>query len=69
MSNKKRLTSEQQYQRDYYQENKEQRSMDLSDRWHNDPAFKRAEQERAQRRRGVMRAEKAQGRFEAMVES
>ena len=62
------LTPEQVYQRDYYQEHKAKRKRELSERWRNDPTFRREEQARAQKRRGELRAEKAGVRFREMIE-
>ena len=61
------LTPEQEYQREYYRTNKTKRKRALSERWHNDPAFRRQEQARARKRRGELRAEKAPGRFREMI--
>jgi len=68
MTQEKTLTPEQEYQREYYRTNKAKRKRELRERWHNDPAFRRAEQERARKRRGELRAEKASDRFREMIE-
>ena len=64
----KKLTAEQEYQRDYYRRNKKLRTSQLRDKWKNDPRWKEQEQERARERRGRLRAGKAQERFEEMIE-
>jgi hypothetical protein len=67
MSN--RRTPEQEYQSEYYQTHKSERTANLRQKWQDDPVFRQKERERNKRRRALIRAEKAKGRFEAMVES
>lgn len=64
----KKLTSEQEYQRDYYRENKDARSKELSERWHNDPVFRDKERDRNKKRRALIRAPRAPNRLKEMIE-
>jgi len=62
-------TSEQTYQAEYYERKKDERTEKLRQLWSDDPEFRKKEQARNRRRRSLIRAEKAKGRFEAMIES
>jgi len=55
------------YQATYYQEHKTERTEKLRDKWHNDPVWQQRERERAKKRRALIRAEKADGRFDQMI--
>lgn len=60
-------TAEQQYQAEYYEANKTKRRKKLKHKWKTDPAFREQERQRNKKRRALLRAEKAAGRFEQMV--
>jgi hypothetical protein len=60
--------SEQEYQRRYYQEHRQERTKLLRERWRHDPEYRAREQERAKKRRGELRAQRAAERFEQMIE-
>lgn len=62
------LTSEQKYQRDYYQQNKEDRQSYAKDRWEHDLEYREREIQRAKDRRARERASKASSRFVQMIE-
>lgn len=68
MSRAEQLTPEQEYQRDYYRAHKEERTQEISDKWQNDPRFRRKEQLRNRRRRALLRAKKAPGRLQEMID-
>ena len=63
------LTPEQEYQRQYYREHKDERRDYAKDRWDNDREYREREIQRARDRRARQRADKASDRFKAMVES
>ncbi len=65
--NDAKRTQEQEYQRTYYQEHRDDRSRAGRERWRDDPVYRANEQERARRRRGELRAKRAGLRFEQMV--
>ena len=62
-------TSEKEYQQEYYEAHKEERTAKLARLWRDDPAFRKKERDRNKRRRALIRAEKAKDRFDEMVES
>jgi hypothetical protein len=55
------------YQREYYAEHKKKIRARCHEQWRNDPLWRAGEQERARRRRGELRAQRAADRFAAMV--
>lgn len=65
--NTERLTPDQRYQQDYYRQHRDKRTKRLRERWKNDPSFRQRERDRAKKRRGELRAERAPDRFERMV--
>lgn len=68
MNNDETLTREQEYQRQYYQDNLEERRRYAQDRWRNNREYQQREIQRAKDRRALARAAKASDRFKAMVE-
>lgn len=64
----RKLTAEQAYQAEYYQQHRDERTKTLRERWQDDPVFRAREQERAKKRRGELRAQRAGRRFEQMVD-
>lgn len=67
MSNDDRQ-AERDYQKDYYDEHRDERSRKNRWMWNNDPEYRRNEIARSQRRRAQRRAETASDRFKQMVE-
>lgn len=62
------MSAEQSYQQEYYEAHKDERSEKLKRLWADDPVFRQKEKARNAKRRALVRAEKAKGRFEQMVE-